>query len=85
MRGKAEPWASVSGSWDLLGEARYPYRIAGFIGIAGDGVLEFRTPFEKPLGLFVIPQEDIYLICSRSFRSCYYLRVTGQASPTGSS
>ncbi len=48
-----------------MGEARYAYRIAGFIGIAGDGVLEFRTPFEKPLGLFVISQEDTYLIRSR--------------------
>jgi hypothetical protein len=23
--------------------------------------LEFRAPFEKPLGRFVIPQEDVYL------------------------
>ncbi len=35
--GEVEPWTSLSGSRDLLGEARYPYRFVGVVRIVRDG------------------------------------------------
>ncbi len=34
---QAESWAGLSGPRSVLGEARYPYRLAKFVGIARNG------------------------------------------------